>query len=82
MYSFAKLFYLYAIFLQIYYLISQLHATPFNVGGNFGLVITNAAIIKVSDSHFYIVKRVTYINNYIIFRLESFSSKKPPESFT
>ncbi|XP_075233043.1 uncharacterized protein LOC142331193 isoform X3 [Lycorma delicatula] len=32
---------------QIYFLISQLHSTPFNVCGSFGLVITNAIIIKV-----------------------------------
>ncbi|XP_075233674.1 uncharacterized protein LOC142331565 isoform X3 [Lycorma delicatula] len=31
---------------EIYFLISQLHSTPFNVCGSFGLVITNAIIIK------------------------------------
>ncbi|XP_075233675.1 uncharacterized protein LOC142331565 isoform X4 [Lycorma delicatula] len=33
---------------EIYFLISQLHSTPFNVCGSFGLVITNAIIIKMA----------------------------------
>ncbi|XP_075216114.1 uncharacterized protein LOC142321702 [Lycorma delicatula] len=32
---------------EIYFLVSQLHSTPFNVCGSFGLVITNAIIIEV-----------------------------------